>query len=155
MYTYPAEDPNNRGLLLGGRDGYIRVHADTAKDDEKTSSYEAIDSYAVIGPAAMGDPPGREGTISGVQVETGGGNTDGTEEDSDPLTYTIYTDLTAGGVLEKIDANMIRLARTVLAPGCRRGTRNRQVVRGAFGAIQLRNSTLNQSWAIEKLVLNE
>ncbi|MDD5511621.1 MAG: hypothetical protein PHI12_12555 [Dehalococcoidales bacterium] len=155
IHYYHTNDDGLSDLLVGCRDGYIRHWDDAAKDDDIGLVDQAIDSYAVVGPAAMGNPPGREGTLSGVQIETGGGNIGGAEADSDPITYSIYTDLTAGGVIEKAIANNSRLTRTVLAPGCRRGTRNRQVVRGAFGAVQLRNNTKGQSWAVEKLVLNE
>lgn len=51
IHTYNADDPNDRAVLLGGWDSYVRYLDSTAKDDDATS----INSYVAFTPIVVGD----------------------------------------------------------------------------------------------------
>jgi hypothetical protein len=53
MY-YDSNDKSLTGLLLGCTDGYVRTFDDASKNDDQGDTNATIDSYAVIGPAAIG-----------------------------------------------------------------------------------------------------
>jgi len=46
VHTYDGDDPNDRVVLIGSWDGYIRKYSDTAKHDDRT----AIESEVWLGP---------------------------------------------------------------------------------------------------------
>lgn len=48
ILLYDGDDPDDRVLLMFGRDGYVRQFDNTAEDDDGT----AIDSFALIGPVS-------------------------------------------------------------------------------------------------------
>jgi len=73
VFVYDADNPNDRAILLGGKDGYIRQIDQGAKNDDGT----AIESYVMIGPIR---PRGKAAEILIDQIEvTLGWNSDGAD----------------------------------------------------------------------------
>jgi len=73
VFTYDADHPNDRAILLGGKDGYIRKIDPAATNDDGT----AITSYALIGPLR---PRGKMAEFILDQIEvTLGYNSDGAD----------------------------------------------------------------------------
>ena len=65
LFYYPANDPANRDLLVGCKDGYIRKFDPTANDDDIGGSDQAIDSYVTFGPMKLGGE-NKEGVVSSI-----------------------------------------------------------------------------------------
>jgi hypothetical protein len=152
LYYYDSNDPDLRGLLVGGQDGYIRTFSDTAKSDDAGITDVAIDSYAVLGPLPVGDGGRREGTIEGVDLVVAGGAAGGTSTDSNDVTMKIFGHRVAEAVIEQAKANVNpRYACIFKGPGNRRGSTRRQSISAMYAAIRLGNATLNESWAFEDL----
>lgn len=150
MY-YPAADIDNRGLILGGKDGYLRVFDRDAKSDDIGDTDVAIDSYVTLAPIPLSDDPDRTGKFTGWNLTMAGGKSGGSQADSDDVYFKAYTSLTAENILEQIVADGIpRVGGTFTAPGRRANNRRMQKIDGAYLGIKLGNNTLGQSWSFEK-----
>lgn len=147
-YHYESADPTYRKTLYGSSDGYIREFSRDQEDDELTGgSEEAITSYVGLGPFALGDS---DGVISNLRAVLGGGASGGTE-DSDPVTYKVFTDDTA----EEVNKQMVADGTPSLGGTfsvANQGGRSSKSARGSFAGILLKNSTLGQMWAMENVV---
>jgi len=150
MFYYDANDPDNRGLLIGCTDGYIRVHDDTATNDDGI----AIDSYVTIGPLALGDS-GKAGSLAAFDIVLAGGASGGSAADSDGVTLTVWAEDTAEETIEKLVANTSpKLSMTFSGPGRKRGGKRRRGVRGAYAGLRIGNSTISEEWGFEKIILD-
>ena len=148
---YDANTPGNSGLLVGCKDGYVRKFDNSAKDDDKGATDQAINSYISLGPVALGKSDG-QGKVTGLSAVTAGGGTGGTQSDSDDIDFKVFTDLSAEGVIEKLAANTNpNFAGAIKAPGRQRGGTKRQKAKGAFVGIRLGNSNSGETWGFEKL----
>lgn len=150
MFYYDANNPDHRGLLMGCADGYIRVHDDNEKNDDGV----AINSYVCFGPIALAED-GKDGSIAAFDAVLSGGAADGSAKGSDDVTMNVW----AEDVAEKIDEDFAadanpKLSFTFIGPGRRRGGKRRRGVRGAYVGIKLGNSTINETWGFEKLILD-
>jgi len=147
MFQYDANDPDYKGLLFGCTDGYIRVHDDTKKDDDGS----AIDSYVTFGPIPLAED-GRDGSIDAFDLLLAGG---ALEDICDDTTVQVWADDVAGTLIKKLDAGTNpNLAMTFTGPGRARGAKRRRGVRGAFAGIKVGNSTVSESWGMEKMILD-
>lgn len=159
LFNYPANSPTYAGLLVGCKDGYIRMFDETHKNDDKQASDtddagEAIDSYVAFGPIQITED-NKEGKIGNLTIITGGGAASGTHTDSNDIAYKIFTADTAEEVMEKLDANTaprITGTATNSGKGIKKDTRK---VRGTYGAIRLGNSTASETWSFEKLLVGK
>jgi hypothetical protein len=146
IFPYHANDPDYQGLLLGCADGYIRVH----DDDEANDDASAIDSYVTFGPVALAED-GRDGSIAAFDLVLAGGAA-GT---CDGATMQVWTEDVAETVLEDVDAGTNpKVAVTFTGPGRARGAKRRRGVRGAYAGIKVGNSTVDETWGMEKLLLD-
>ncbi|RKY08366.1 MAG: hypothetical protein DRP65_09200 [Planctomycetota bacterium] len=153
LFDYEAVDPTYQGLLYGCNDGYIRYADDDAKDDDAGDSDVAIDSYITFGPLKLGKE-GQESTITSIIGITTGGGSGGTIADSNALTYSAWTALSADSIVEKLAANTTpNAAGTIAAPGRNRGARKRKPIRGLYAGIRIGNDTAAQTWGLEKLIV--
>jgi hypothetical protein len=154
MFHYEAVDPTYNKLLFGCNDGYIRFSDPSSKSDIKADdTNQAIDSYVTFGPLKLGGE-NREGKIDSIIGITTGGEASGTVTDSNDLYYRLWTGLSADEIVEKLAANASpQIAGTITAPGRRRGSQKRQSVRGAFAGIRIGNSTVEETWGLERLIL--
>jgi len=150
IHYYNSDVIAQRGLLLGCTDGYIRVHDDSANDDDGT----AIDSYVCFGPIQLGED-GRDGTLSAFDLTLSGGATDGSADDSDGVTVQVWSSDVAKTVLELLDAGTSpKLSFSFAGPGRKRGSKKRRGVRGAFAGFKIGNSTADETWGMENVILD-
>ncbi len=124
-----GDHPNDRVLLLGGFDGYVRKGDPDAEDDDGT----AIDSNVLIGPIVpFGE--GIESTLVGLKAilgESSGGVRFEVYADSDPLAVG---QVKVEGDIDQGDNKLVRMS-----------------VRGTFYYIKLLD--LDQAWQFERLRL--
>lgn len=150
QFYYDANDPDYKGLLLGCKDGYVRVHDDAEANDDGA----AIDSYVCFGPIPSAED-GRDGSISGIDVTLAGGASGGSEADSNNATLKVYADDVAETVVEQLEANGApKVAAAFAGPGRKSGGKCRRSVRGAYAGIRIGNNTVSQTWGMEKIQID-
>ncbi|MGH2272154.1 hypothetical protein ACQ9LF_10175 [Anaerohalosphaeraceae bacterium U12dextr] len=138
---YSADDPAYRELLLGCRDGYIRIFDPRLYKDQASSSEAAIQSWMLIGPGHIA-AENKQGILTHLLFVL--------SEESSQLAYELFTDTTAQAA--------IRAALTESAGADFKGTIRaglsamiRPRCRGAYLVMKLGNQTLDRSWAFEKI----
>ena len=148
---YPATDTDNRGLVLGCKDGYMRVFDRDAKSDDIGGTDEAIDSYVTLAPIPLSQDSDNKGKFTAFNIMSAGGRSGGSQADSDDIYFKAYTGVTPEEIIEKIIADGIpRVGGTFTAPGRRANNRRMQKITGAYLGIKLGNKTAAQSWSFEK-----
>jgi len=150
QFQYDANDTAYKGLLLGCKDGYVRVHDDAEENDDGV----AIDSYVCFGPLPLAED-GRDGSIEAFDVILAGGASGGSEADSDDVTLQVWSEDVAETVLEKLEAGTSpKLSMTFAGPGRARGGKRRRGVRGAYAGLKIGNSTISETWGFEKVLVD-
>jgi WD40 repeat protein len=150
MCYYDANDPDLKHLLVGCKDGYIRRFDPTSKNDDGL----AIDSYVDYGPIQLTNNPDQEGVIFSVDAELGGGGVSGIETDSNDLVWRVWTDASADTINEKLGLNTTpNIGGIFKGPGRRRGNAIKRKVKGVYAGVKLRNNTISESWAFEKMIV--
>jgi hypothetical protein len=153
MHFYNADEPDFRRLLIGCADGHIRCFDDAAKSDDNGSlalpSAEAIDSWVLLGPIRISEAVNLYGILNSLTFVTAGGGAGGSIPDSDDIVWGLYVDSTAEGVIEKCDAGVTPFGGVVKAPG--RSFQKRLRAKGVFAGIRIGNSTLGQTFGIERV----
>jgi len=150
QHYYNSDEPEFRRLLFGCADGHIRRLDDAAKDDVTDDDTKtAISSHVTIGPMQIA-PDDMQGKLNQLTVVTAGGASGGSQADSDGVTAEVYVAETAEEIIEKVTAASSPFTSfTLTGPG--RGRPNRCRARGAFAAVRLKNTTLGQTWAMERV----
>jgi hypothetical protein len=147
QFYYNANDPDDKGLLLGCADGYIRVHDDATADDDGA----AIDSYVGFGPIALAED-GRDGSIAAIDAVLAGGASDSV---SDNATMKVFADDVAETVIKQLTANGTpKIAATFVGPGRRAGGKCRRGTRGAYAGIRIGNSSAGETWGMEQVIVD-
>lgn len=150
-FYYPAADTDNRGVLVGGKDGYIRTSDRDAKSDDIGDTDEAIDSYVTLAPIPLTNDLDTTGKFTAFNIMTSGGKSGGSQTDSDDVYFRAYTGLTPESIIEQLSANSApRVGGTFVAPGRRANNRRMQKIDGAYLGIKLGNNTIAESWSFEK-----
>jgi hypothetical protein len=142
MY-YDSNDKSLAGLLLGCTDGYVRVFDDDSKNDDQGDTDATIDSYAVIGPAAIGKDIDQRGRLKTLGITTG--------TDTDGVDYDIYVKDSAEEIVDDVAA----VATPHFAGSISAGNRVQQLrprSRGAWIGMKLQNDTASETWEFEKMV---
>ncbi len=153
-FYYEANDPDNKELLFGCKDGYVRAAKDDAKNDDIGGSNEAIDSYYTLGPIRMGKET-REGMFTSLLGVPAGGTTGATLITSSDITWKLWTAETSDKLVEKLLTNTkSNIVGTMKALGTVRGARVRREVRGMYAGIRLGNNTIDETWSLERLQMN-
>jgi hypothetical protein len=131
VVVYDGDDPDDRRLIFGCEDGYLRVWDAAANDDDQTAAGVdvRIDAYATIGPIADSR---REGTLSRLQLVLA--------DDQDGCAYEVFGSPTA-------DSMGTIKARGVVNGGRSRVQRVR--VRGQYLWVRVRNASLGERFAYE------
>jgi hypothetical protein len=149
QFFYDANDTAYKGLLLGCKDGYIRVHDDDEENDDSTT----IDSYVCFGPIATAED-GRDGSVAAFDLTLAGGAS-GSLADSNSATTEVWAEDVAETVIEDLDAGINpKLSLTFAGPGRAHGAKKRRGVRGAYVGIKIGNSTVSETWGMEQLILD-
>ena len=156
LFYYDANDKSYRDLLVGCRDGYIRKFDTAAKDDDIGNQDEAISSYVLYPILQMAEEADMEGKLTSLTIELAGGASGGVppaHADSDGVTYGIFTADDAETLIEGIkDGATPKVTDTLSGPG--RKTRIRPRVRGAYGGILFSNSTEDETFAINRVLVD-
>jgi|GEM_PF-3198197 len=137
VHMFTADDPDQRGLLMGGFDGYIRQFQDTAKDDDGTLITSKV-TFPIINPGRVF----ASSRIEDIWMQT--------DASSDPVTMSIY----AGDTVEQARANQaagtVRVRRSLVGG---RNTPLRQRIAQNTLLVQLTqsgNAAAAASWAFEQ-----
>jgi len=155
MWNFIADDPDDRALLIGSQDGYIREWDKSSKsDDAGAAGDEAIDSYIGFGPMPTSNKVRRYGRIGGINVVTGGDG-DGGSNDSSVVYCKVYAEASAEGLIKKLTSGASpRYQRNIKTPGFQKGNVDRRKIRGRWMGIVVGNDTVAQSFALENLTAN-
>jgi hypothetical protein len=153
MLYYAANDTALADLLLGCKDGYIRVFKTSAKDDDIGGTDEAISSYVVypISPLSMIEE--REGRLDSLVFDLAGGAAGGDAGDTDGVSWAIYNGYDAETVLEDIIDGATAWTSGTLS-GTGRKPKERPRMRGNYWGLKLSNSTAAETWAINRVLYN-
>ncbi|MHC4332602.1 MAG: hypothetical protein ACYSTZ_00155 [Planctomycetota bacterium] len=143
-YYYDSNEPTHRGLLLGGKNGYIRVEDDdTYSDAEDEVISTAIDSHALIGPAGIAQDPSSWGRVKQLSITSG--------SSTDEVDYGVYVADTAEEVAEDSIAEATALNTGTIIGGNRQQTL-RPRSRGTWLGVRLGNDEEESGFEFEKLV---
>jgi hypothetical protein len=153
MFSYESGDADYRKLVLGCNDGFLRYLDSSSKsDDAGISGDVAIDSYVTLGPIKLSDRSDGVGKLGNVSCVLAGGGSGSSQSDSDDVAVSIWTGDTGEQVIEKLVANSTpQVGKTFSGPGRIRGQYITKFVRGNYAGIRIGNSTIDESWAMEKI----
>lgn len=151
MLYYDASTAAHKGMLMGGGDGYIRVHDDSETDDDLGPTTIAVDSYVTLGPFKMGKNMGDEGIFQYIHGILAGGETNGSQSDSNNVTWYVYVGKSPEEVMENVAVDNYVTSGILKGPGYVKGNKSLRRVRGRFCAIRLRNNSASQTWGFEEL----
>jgi hypothetical protein len=149
LFQYNAQDKDYEGLLLGCADGYIRVHDDDTKNDATLSSTEAIEANMVL-PVLQSEDGNNKVKMTSETVVLGGGASSGSYGDTDGVTIEIFTGEDPETVVEDIIDGATPLHTTTLTGGGRQN-RMRNRASGHAIAINIKNTTASETFAVEKI----
>lgn len=154
LLNHMANDPDDRGLLVGCTDGYIRQWSTASVSDDVGVSTQAIDSKVLLGPIPADPKSLKSAVINDIFVEAAGGGVSGSETDSSPITVNLFVSDVAEKLLSDVAA-ATPVVSTVSRPLGPRVTKKNYRLGGRFFGVQLRNNTLAQSWSAEEVILDE
>jgi hypothetical protein len=142
-FYYPANNSKYKGLILGGKDGHLRVFDRDAMSDDVGDTDEAIDSYVTLSPVPLSKDLDKNGEFSGWNIMAGG--------DSSDIYFKAYIGRTPDEVIDKIvAAGYPAVGGNFAAPGRRANNKRTQKITGAYLGIKLGNNTASESWSFEK-----
>lgn len=150
LFYYDSNDKSFSGLLVGCKDGYIRVFDKDTKDDNTGASSDPIGSYVVY-PLIKAGEDDKEGKLTALTVEVAGGASGGSEQDSDAVTWEVFGADDAETLIENIRDGDTAQASGTLTGGGRKNTL-RPRVRGAYIALKFSNSTASQTFALNRVM---
>ncbi|KKN60029.1 hypothetical protein LCGC14_0536160 [marine sediment metagenome] len=155
-FYYAANDSDYSGLLVGSKDGYIRTFSDSDKSDVLgDDSASSINAYCTWGPIKLARGDDLYGIVNALEIITAGGASGGSQSDSNDVSYNIFVANTAEEILEKLSANTdYRVTGTVIAPGRPKGSRIRKRFRAMYLGLRLWNSTVAETWSVNKIIGN-
>ena len=131
-FSFDADDPDDRALLLGGWDSYIRYVDASVKNDDGT----AINSYTYLSPLNPGQSIWNARISRIIAILDSG---------SDDVTLTAYAE---DSVQAAVDSSTIRFATTLV------GGRNTFIPRITGNTIlfKLSDATAGKAWAMERMI---
>ena len=139
LFYYNSRKSDTRGLLMGGQDGYIRKYDNTEKNDEGDN---AIDAYCTLGPFQAFQKMRRQGQLAEMSFRMA--------EDTDAVDVAIYAGDGAEAVVTSVkDADVPKASETFTGGGRRPVYRPKTT--GSVFAVQLRNNTADERFALERV----
>jgi len=143
MY-FNSRRADQRRLIIGGQDGYLRTWDDDQKDDDDTDS-TTISSHVVVGPYTPKDDPRSQMKLTELSLKLGTA--------TDGVTVEVYKEKTAQKVLDNIAASTgLSISKTFSYAGLTPSIT--QAIQGAAIAINIKNVTNGETFNIEQLVGN-
>jgi len=150
MY-YDSNDKTLHGMLMGCKDGYIRIFKDSVKNDNiGGESTKEIDAYVVYPIIKLSDEEDTEGKLISLTIELAGGTTDSAHSDMEAVSYDVHVGDDAETLIEAIKNGDDPLVTGTLT-GTGRQERIRERMRGAYLAIKMYNATASQTFVINKI----
>jgi hypothetical protein len=135
----------NRNLLVGCYDGYIRYFDDDIKSDiNDEDEEEAIVSKWFAGPIFIGDVIRAGLKIKEVQITL--------SNDADGLAYKLYAKNSAEDIIEAVNSSETPIASGSFTTGGRQFS-IRDKFKGEYVGILFYNESVDSSWAIESVKL--
>lgn len=150
IFYYDANDTALADLLIGCKDGYIRKFDNSAKDDDKGATDQAISSYVTY-PITPFEGYDQTGKLNQLIFDLGGGASGGSEGDTDGVSFDLHKGDDAETVLEDIIDGDTPWGTGTLS-GTGRKNKIRPRMRGAYFGLKLYNSTASESWAINRVL---
>jgi hypothetical protein len=142
MYYFDSYKSSERGLLLGGYDGYIRKFDESEKNDEGDN---AIDSYFCVGPFVANGEPRNTVDLREVSITTG--------EDTDGLTVDIHRAKSADEVIDNTADNATpEISKDLSGDGLHNSITDK--VSGRAIDIKIKNANTDESFSIEEINLD-
>jgi hypothetical protein len=139
IYYYDSYKSSERGMLMGGYDGYIRKFDEAEKDDEGSN---AIDSFVNVGPFTSKSSPRMKVETNETSLTVG--------ENTDGITIDIHTGDSADNLITDVIAGEAPLAtKTLTGDGLLNSIRDR--ISGKAVAIKLQNSNASETWSMEDI----
>jgi hypothetical protein len=139
LFYYNSRKSATRGFLMGGQDGYIRTPDEDQKNDEGSN---AIDAYCTLGPVQGMPRMRRQGQLNEMSLRLG--------EDTDAVDVQVYANDGAEATINNIkNADTPRATETFTGGGRRPVYRPK--TKGAVFAIQMRNNTAGERFALERI----
>lgn len=141
QHYYKADDKNDRKLLVGCSDGYIRAFEPALHKDQTTTGYDPIESFTLIGPGRIGrqDRNGRLTQINFVMAE-----------ESNAISYELYAKANAETAVKAALNDAVQPVVSGTASAGRSNTQRPRAM-GAYVVLKLSNNLLDETWAIEKI----
>lgn len=144
LLYFDSRRADQRTLLVGGQDGYIRTWDDSQKDDDDTDN-TTISSRVVVGPYVPESDPRKQVKLKELSMKLG--------TNSDGATVEVYKEKSAQKVLDNIEsATGLSISKTHSYSGLCPSIR--QPIQGAALAINIKNTTNGETFNIEQLVGN-
>jgi hypothetical protein len=142
LFYYDSYKSSERGLLIGGYDGYIRKEDEDEKSDDGSN---AIESHFSIGPiTADGEPRGEVG-INEASIVAG--------EDTDGVTVEYYRADSADEVVSNVlNEETALISNTLTGDGLNNSIINRVSARAVV--VKVKNETADESFSIEQINLS-
>lgn len=145
-FYYQTESPSYRKLLVGCADGYIKSFDKSTENDDGTT----ITSYVGFAPLALSTHSRKDGIIKNIDLVTGIGDTD-----SNDVTCTVHIARTAAQIIKKLDdGDTAAMTKVFVAPNWTKSNLDRRSIRGQWAAIVLTNSVNDESWSMERLIVD-
>jgi hypothetical protein len=139
LFYYNSRKSGTRGLLMGGQDGFIRKFDNDQKDDEGSN---AIDAYCTLGPVQALPQMRRQGSLEELSLRMA--------EDTDGVDVQVYAGDGAEATINNIKNADTPKAEETFTGGGRRPVYRPKTI-GAVYAIQLRNNTASERFALERI----
>ena len=145
MLYYDSINPNRRGLLFGGQDGFIRKFDETVKADyDVDDAAVAIDSHVVLGPMVLASGIQNQVLLNEMALVM--------SDTTDTVRYDLYGDVSAESLCQTILNGTPSRVYGTAGPGRSHSIRKR--VRGTAIAIKLSNAVVSEGFEFEKAELS-
>lgn len=142
LFYFDSYKASERGLLLGGYDGYIRKEDEDEKSDDGSN---AIAAHFTIGPFVANGEPRNQIEINETSLVLG--------EDTDGVTVDFYSGTSADEVISNVlDEATPDLTKTLTGDSIQSSITER--VSGRAVAVQIKNETADETFSIEEINLS-
>ena len=138
-----------KGMIIAGADGYLRIFDEKATNDTGKNTDEAISSYMYTAPFKMNEEE-MEGKFKSLNVYLGGTSLGSESVASDGVSYEVFVGESIEEVYKSIvDGDTPADSGTITNAG--RSSRKTVYGRGAYAVIRIFNSTISETWTLNKL----
>ncbi|MFA5158150.1 MAG: hypothetical protein WC451_03140 [Patescibacteria group bacterium] len=145
-YFHDSYRADQRALLMGGQDGFIRKFDEATKHDVTTDSTEAIESFVMIGPVELSEVTRGEGVINEIQIDL--------SEESDNCSWELHVGKTAQAVADAIEDGATAFASGTFDVSTSVQNSIRTKIRDQWFAIKLYNVTEDKAWSFEGIEID-